>query len=194
MNKVLFISLFFISLSSFAQVGIGSNTPHMSSILDLTSTTKGFLPPRLTNVQKAAIISPVAGLLVWCTDCSTNGLMQVYNGLAWTNFNGVVTNTLTTNGTAEVSSYSCATANSGTITTGVAVTGVTQTLTALVTSIGNYNIYATSNGITFTGSGTFTNTGAQNIVLTASGTPLNAGVSVFELNTIPNCSFNRTVN
>jgi hypothetical protein len=79
------------------------------------------------------------------------------------------------------------------MTTGIAVSGVTQTLTATVTKVGTYSISTTANGVTFAGSGTFSATGAQNIVLTATGTPTAAGSNSFTLNTTPNCSFSRTV-
>jgi uncharacterized protein (TIGR02145 family) len=76
---------------------------------------------------------------------------------------------------------------------GNAVSGVTQTITATVTTVGTYNITATANGVTFAASGTFAGTGAQNIVLTATGTPTAAGSHSFTLNTTPNCSFSRAV-
>jgi hypothetical protein len=53
-----------------------------SALLELTSTTKGFLPPRLTSAQRDAIASPVAGLVVYNT---TDNLLSFYNGTAWTN-------------------------------------------------------------------------------------------------------------
>jgi hypothetical protein len=80
------------------------------------------------------------------------------------------------------------------MTAGVAVSGVTQTITATVTTVGTYSISTTANGVTFAGSGTFSATGAQNIVLTATGTPTAAGSNSFTLNTTPNCSFSRTTN
>ena len=48
-------------------VGIGTATPNVSSLLDITSTTKGFLPPRMTTTQKNAIATPAAGLMVYDT-------------------------------------------------------------------------------------------------------------------------------
>jgi hypothetical protein len=48
-------------------VGIGIETPNASAILDVTSTTQGFLPPRMTTTQKNAITSPAAGLVVYDT-------------------------------------------------------------------------------------------------------------------------------
>ena len=44
-----------------------------SAQLDVQSTTKGFLPPRMTNAQRLAIASPAVGLMVYCTD-ATEGL------------------------------------------------------------------------------------------------------------------------
>jgi hypothetical protein len=60
-------------------IGIGVSTPSTTALLDLTSTTRGFLPPRLTTVQKNAIVSPAFGLVVY--DTTLNNLC-VYNG-AW---------------------------------------------------------------------------------------------------------------
>ena len=47
-----------------AQVGIGTTTPHASAVFDVTSTTQGFLPPRMTADQRNAILSPAAGLII----------------------------------------------------------------------------------------------------------------------------------
>jgi hypothetical protein len=65
------------SLASHAQVGIGTSTPNASAELDVSSTTKGFLPPRLTAAQRDAITSPAVGLVIFNT--STNCL-NFYNG------------------------------------------------------------------------------------------------------------------
>jgi hypothetical protein len=69
-------------------VAIGTTTPAASAALDITSTTQGLLLPRLTYVQKAAISSPVAGLILFCSDCGTNGEMQLYNGTSFVNMIG----------------------------------------------------------------------------------------------------------
>jgi hypothetical protein len=61
----------------------GSNssaTLTASSIVDIQSTTKGFLPPRMTTTQKNAIASPATGLMVYDT---TLNLISVYNGTTW---------------------------------------------------------------------------------------------------------------
>lgn len=50
------------------QVGIGTQTPDASSVLDVVSTDKGLLIPRMTTAQKNAIASPAEGLLVYDSD------------------------------------------------------------------------------------------------------------------------------
>jgi uncharacterized protein (TIGR02145 family) len=74
--------------SSYAQVGIGTTTPEASAALDITSTTKGLLPPRVTEAQRDAISTAAAGLIVYCTDCGANGELQFYNGTSWVNMEG----------------------------------------------------------------------------------------------------------
>lgn len=49
-------------------VGIGTTTPNSSAILDVSSTTRGLLIPRMTTAQRTAIPSAVAGLMVYDTD------------------------------------------------------------------------------------------------------------------------------
>lgn len=51
-----------------AQVGIGTATPNATSVLDVSSTTKGLLAPRMTTAQRIAIATPANGLLVFDTD------------------------------------------------------------------------------------------------------------------------------
>lgn len=102
-------------------------------------------------------------------------------------------NKITTNGTAFVTSYNCSTSSSGSMIVNNQITGsgVTQTITATVASIGTYNLSASANGVTFSATGTFTNIGNQNIVLIAAGTPQSSGTDTFTINTNPNCSFDR---
>jgi hypothetical protein len=42
----------------------------------------------MTSAQRVAISTPVAGLVVWCSDCGSNGELQVYNGTTWKNMIG----------------------------------------------------------------------------------------------------------
>ncbi len=62
------------------KVGIGTSGPAASAALDVTSTSQGFLPPRMTNTQRNAIASPVAGLVIYNT---TTNCLEFYNGTAW---------------------------------------------------------------------------------------------------------------
>jgi hypothetical protein len=61
-------------------VGVGISTPNAAAILDVTSTTKGFLLPRMTLIQRNAIASPPAGLMIYNT---ISNKLNVYNGTAW---------------------------------------------------------------------------------------------------------------
>jgi len=61
---------------------IGTSTDVASSILTIESTTKGFLPPRMTNAQRTAIGTPAVGLIVYCTD-AVEGL-YIYKSTGWT--------------------------------------------------------------------------------------------------------------
>jgi uncharacterized protein (TIGR02145 family) len=66
---LLLLTILSLIFSTYAQnVGIGTTTPAASAVLDLNSTTKGFLPPRMTAAQRTAIPSPINGLLVFQTD------------------------------------------------------------------------------------------------------------------------------
>jgi hypothetical protein len=88
--------------SSTANISIGANaTPNASAILDITSTTKGVLFPRMTTTQKNAISSPAPGLMVY--DTTLSGI-ALYNGTNWQNVlvpnsnNNVLIGTTTDNG------------------------------------------------------------------------------------------------
>jgi len=63
-------------------VGINTTTDIASSQFQIDSTTKGFLPPRMTTTQKNAIATPATGLQVYDT---TLNQMSYYNGTTWTN-------------------------------------------------------------------------------------------------------------
>ena len=59
-------------------VGIGTTNP--SAKLDITSTTGGFLPPRMTTTQRDAISTPATGLVIYNT---TTNVLNFYNGTSW---------------------------------------------------------------------------------------------------------------
>src|SRR5690554_3541929 len=80
-NSILYFAIFFC-FQIHAQVGIGTTTPHESSILDVESTDKGILIPRLTTAERDAIAPPAdgRGLLVYNTDTST---FWYFDGAIW---------------------------------------------------------------------------------------------------------------
>lgn len=85
MKKIVFVLALILSLTSFSQnqnVGIGTLTPNTSAMLDVVSSTKGVLIPRVTTAQMNAItVSPVTnGLIVYNTD---SACFFYYNSPAW---------------------------------------------------------------------------------------------------------------
>ncbi len=83
-----FICLVFLSVSLNAQVGIGTNTPDASSMLEVRSTNKGFLPPRVSLIateSASPITSPATGLIVYNTATVADVVPGIYywNGTLW---------------------------------------------------------------------------------------------------------------
>ncbi|MES2777476.1 MAG: FG-GAP repeat protein [Bacteroidota bacterium] len=66
----------------FAQISIGTSgtPPHPSAMLDVQSTEKGLLFPRLTSSQRRNVINPAAGLVVYDTEKQA---LYLFNGLLW---------------------------------------------------------------------------------------------------------------
>jgi hypothetical protein len=70
-RSTFFLVLFSLLLAfqqGFTQTVIGGSTPDGSAMLDVQSTTKGMLPPRLTSTQRDAISNPAEGLMIYNTD------------------------------------------------------------------------------------------------------------------------------
>ncbi len=76
--------LLFSGLVTAQHVGIGTTNPNASAALDVSSASRGFLPPRMTYSQRNAIANPAAGLMVYCTNCDSSGQLQLFNGTQWT--------------------------------------------------------------------------------------------------------------
>ena len=94
MKKVLFSGMLFLFLSStiIAQVSINTDNsaPDNSAMLDVKSSTKGFLPPRMTTVEMNVILSPATGLLVYNTTVNS---LYWFDGSAWKRINDPYTET-----------------------------------------------------------------------------------------------------
>ena len=67
-------------VTAAGNVGIGTSSPNANAILDVSSTTQAFMPPRMTTTQKNAIASPTAGMLVYD---STLNKLSIRVASAW---------------------------------------------------------------------------------------------------------------
>ena len=92
-----FCLLCFYVANAQQNVGIGTTSPDSSAALDISSSNKGFLMPRLTKNQRNTIPNPKAGLIIYQTD-STAGTYQ-FNGNSWSIIGG---NTTAGNGLTKV--------------------------------------------------------------------------------------------
>ena len=78
-----------LTATTYAQIGINNENPDASAALDITSTTGGLLPPRMTALQRAEIVNPALGLMVFCTNCASgDGELQVNYASGWKNAAG----------------------------------------------------------------------------------------------------------
>ena len=182
-------------------VGIGTTGPAATSILDLTSTTKGFLAPRMTTTQRDAISTPATGLFVYNT---TDNQYNVFNGTTWGAVGGgggawsdltVPTGNLTLAMDADTTTFNWDTLTTGTGWTGAstslssgtleslsvnstAATGNTQKVLSLSTAGANATSTQTTYGLYATN--THTGTASTNIggYFSASGGTNNYGLIV----------------
>lgn len=180
MNRIkILLSAYLVcfSIFSYAQVGIGTVTPNASAALDINSTSGGLLPPRLTYEQKAAIVSPVAGLFIWCSNCGTNGELQVYNGTEWTNMIGntasvakpyAPTSVVATASNAQASvAFTAPTSNGGSAITGYTVTSSPDNITASGSS-SPIVVTGLTNGTTYTFTVIATNSAGNSVASSSS--------------------------
>lgn len=141
-RKMALISSLVLGLGAYAQIGIGTTTPAGGSILDINSTNKGVLVPRI-NIPNLGNIAPVTGgstvgLLVWNTNATTGVGYHYWSGSAWVPLFSAASNSswsLTGNSNATLATNFLGTTNAYdlrfrtnnlnrfTITTGTAATG-----------------------------------------------------------------------
>jgi hypothetical protein len=185
----------FYAAQAQVQFGDITNAIDASALLELNSTNKGLLFSRMTSTERDAISSPANGLLIYNT---TLECLQINDGTSsspiWNCASGGrVIHSISTNGTAEVSSYSgdqnCQSISEGTLSgslqKNVAASSVSVDLYADVTSPGTWSLYANANGVAFSGNGVFSVTGCTKITLNASGTPNADGNFVWRTSSIP---------
>lgn len=123
-------------------LGLNNSSPDASSILDLTATDRGFLPPRMTEAQRDAITSPATSLLIYQTDGTTG---YYYN--SGTPGTPVWTQLITTPTVTEVSATGTINTTSGTdvLATGMSITpGAGDYFVMFSTSVENNTTGTTS--------------------------------------------------
>jgi hypothetical protein len=172
-SSVFFVLMVLWHLNLIAQVSISNEgaLPNSSAMLDVQSTAKGFLPPRLTTVQRSAILNPATGLVIYNTDLNC---LEFYSGGASGWFCPCLGH-----GDPQCENI----AVSGVYRTEIPLNqGNTVTLPVQVLSPGGYHfISSLVNGYYFSARGTFETTGLHQVVLTGSGTPVYSGTDEFTL-------------
>lgn len=180
------VMLCYISFMN-AQVGINTTTPDPSSILDVSSTDRGILLPRMTSTERDNIASPAEGLFIFNTDSTC---FQYYKGTNWSECLGE----------APTNSLDCGSAlGIGVFQTGNPLSSNNIiTINVLVNVVGPYTIQSNIvNGYSFSASGVFTHAGLTTVSLLATGTPLFEQTDTFTISLAGNtnsCTVNISTN
>lgn len=158
MKSILYLLIMFLSAFSFGQVGINSDgsNPDPSSMLDIKSTSKGILIPRMTSSERGAISSPSSGLMVYQTNGTTG--FYFYDGSSWVRL-----------ATGTEASY---TSGTGISISGNTITNTSPDQTVTLTGAGSTSITGTYPNFTVTS--TDNNSGGTVTSVTA-GTGLSGG-------------------
>jgi hypothetical protein len=178
---------------------VGINKPiaaiEPTAALEVVSTDKGFLMPRMSSFDLLSISSPASGLQVFNVDdetvyvyvAGTNEWRPLLYGTSGLSFAAY---TIGTGGSCNNTTVTGSYATMDPVTAQEFVT-----LDADVTVTGVYSINTSMvNGYSFSGSGTFTGTGTQQVTLYATGTPLVAQIDAFTATGIGgSCTFQVTV-
>ena len=168
------------------------NSASNAAIVQINSTTSGFLPPRMTSTQRDAILAPVDGLIIFNT---TSGCHNYYSNGIWYAWCGTSTAL-----SGAITALDCSTATSaGTLTSGTAASGVSASVPYTGGNGGTHSGQTvTSTGVTGLSAtlapGTFA-TGSDTVIYTITGTPASNGTASFALNLGgQTCTLTRTVN
>jgi len=102
-----------VDLGVPSSVGVGTNTPHPSAILDVNSNTKGLLIPRMSAMQRLSIVSPATGLIVYQNTGNNTGIYY-YTGVEWRLLDSSPATNSLTGGTSPTSQTSLTTSQQST--------------------------------------------------------------------------------
>lgn len=168
-----------------AQVKVGDNptTINPNAVLEIESTSKGVLLPRLTTVQRNTMANVVPGTMIYNTDVKCTevfigvGVPQA-DAMGWKNQCRANVNATFTGGT-----LACTGALSGDYVSSVVMTSAnTKVVTINVITAGDFTASTdTKNGVEFTAAGTLATIGSNTIVLTANGIPTSTGTFTYTL-------------
>jgi len=175
MKKISFLVLLMATASAFSQVGIGTTSPTSNSILDLRSTTKGLLVPRLTTAERTTLGTSLTasadvlekGMEVYDTDLKAK---FSWDGTAWINDSKTPISSLTAATAGNViNNFNFAqTWNWSSATTQTPLTLLANNLTtAPLLAIANLSTAATNNIVNISSSSTAAT--ALNVSATMSG-------------------------
>ncbi|AWH86076.1 hypothetical protein HYN59_13565 [Flavobacterium album] len=186
MKKIIFILFLFLGLCATAQVKVGDNPTavNASAVLETESTTKGFLPPRMTTAQRDAISNPAKGLMIYNTEtnCTETFLGIGVSGTGTTGWKNLCKANI--NATFTASTLNCAVTNSlkGDYVATVAMTEANYKIVTVTTlSAGDYTASSNElNGVKFAAEGTISSVGAgTQLKLMASGSPTAVGTFTY---------------
>ena len=205
MRKILTLLFMVAAWLSFAQTGnVGVNTTTPDAVLEVYSTTKGVLVPRLTTAQRNAMVSPLnpankvqEGTIIYNLDqhCLQYNVAPTGTTPNWVGYGcgGVVVTP------GSITTLNCAGATTtGTLTSGTAASGVSSSVPYTGGNGGSYAAQTvTSTGVTGLtanlAAGSFA-TGPGNLTYTITGTPSGGGTASFAINIGgQSCTLTRTV-
>ena len=205
MRKILTLLFMVAAWLSFAQTGnVGVNTTTPDAVLEVYSTTKGVLVPRLTTAQRNAMVSPLnpankvqEGTIIYNLDqhCLQYNVAPTGTTPNWVGYgcDGLVVTP------GSITTLNCAGATTtGTLTSGTAASGVSSSVPYTGGNSGSYAAQTvTSTGVTgltaTLAAGNFA-TGAGNLTYTITGNPSTAGTASFAINIGgQSCTLTRTV-